>query len=327
MRRSVLILLVMVLTITVFGCRQRIRSDPIATDDLFQVPQQELETALSPDPDQNQEQDHSEDKQKTGTEDTQEAPQKSSAPAQTDAVLDNRAPDTVEIPFDQTKQSNTEYNPDSNDTANIGVHVVASDRVSVIKPNDEISGQTTLDNNEGGAIGLIIDRYTELLKQGVGTLYPCEMGNVYFEKSVDFLTVESGSPEHNMIKESGGLNVADILRSDALKVDTSWIIRKNPDTIVKCVDSNVLGYNVHDSASAARIYDDLRSRQGWDSINAVMNGNVILLSEELFNTDEGRLAAKLYIASAIYPALFSSADLDEYLTLIFGEDSGIFVYM
>jgi len=315
MKKSIfIILLAVILTVSLTGCRKRISIMQAAPDLPYQYPPQESEPEQK-----NENQEIEEEEDKKDKEQKQE-------PTKTNAWQDNRTPEIVELPVEAARQANTGHDLDSDDIASISADIIADNSITIIELNDEVSGQTTTDNDEGGAIGLIIDQHTELLKQGVGSLYPCDMGNVYFEKTEDFLTVENGSQEHILIKEAGGLNVAEMLRPTALKVHEDWVIRKNPDSIVKCVSGEVLGHNVHDIMPAVKAYTDFCSRQGWETIIAVANKNVILLSEELFFTEEGRLAAKLYIASAMYPTLFSNIDLNEYCRRIFGEDSGIYVY-
>ena len=181
--------------------------------------------------------------------------------------------------------------------------------VTIDEPSEEAAGETNLESEGYGAIGTIVDSYTELLKSGLGALYECEKGYVYFENITDFLTVNRSSPEHMLITEAGGYNVAEKLKSNALNVDSGWVLRKNPTVIVKCVSSDILGKNVTDSTRAAGVAAGILSRDGFAGISSVINRDVVLISEELLATADGRLLAKLYMARAMYPPLFAGEDV------------------
>ncbi len=311
---AIFLLCILILSFT--GCRQRITL-PLSSEslqDLLQTQEQKESTEGNPQDGQSEEND---------TDDPADTPPDTST--QLDAQDDSRVPENLEAPSDDSKQSNTENNQNGDGDANVG-DPDGDNNAEVVDPSDE-TGKTTLDHDKGSTVQTIVDQYTDLLEQGVGTLYPCQVHKVYFETVTDYLIVGKGSTEHQMILDSGGLNSADMLRSDALNVGDDWVIQKNPDAIVKCVDASVLGSAVYDTAAAAQAYAALCSRPGWETLSAVTYGNVILLSEELLETEEGQLAAKLYIASAMYPTLFSNVDLNAYCTTIFGENCGIYAYL
>ena len=248
-----------------------------------------------------------------------------------EAREDPLAPETAEVDSEDARQSGTEDSPvienaDNIDHADESDEPDISDDLVVLPVIVDAEEQITLDNDEGGAIGLILDQYTDLLDHALVSLYPCQESIVYIETTTEYLTAGRGTAENSLIRESGGQNVADILRSDALNVDDDWVIRKNPGTIVKIVPPNVLGREVADTTLAAHLYAGIRARNGWDTLNVVMNRNVLLISAELLDTDEGRLYAKLCIAGMMYPTLFADIDISEYRELIFGEGNGIYVY-
>ena len=205
--------------------------------------------------------------------------------------------------------------------------------ITEVKESNDVDDKNkkTKPSDKGGALGIIIDLYVNILSEGQGELYECQKGYIYFETVEEYKTVNRTSPEHTLILESGGYNVAEKLRDEALTVEADWVIRKNPTLIVKCVAADLLGEGVTDTAAAAELRDDIFSRSGWNGINAVIERNVLLLSSQLFSTAEGRLIAKLYIARAMYPELFSETDITEFYQQITeggGMDftNGIYVY-
>lgn len=192
-------------------------------------------------------------------------------------------------------------------------------------------GGETKPNDEGGAIATVVDEMTEFLDAGLGSMYECQKGYVYLETTDVFTTVNRSDPRHRLILDAGGYNCGDKLLDDKLTVDAGWVLRKNPAVMVKCVGSEVLGSGVSDSAAAAVEYAEFVGREGLDGASAVINGRVLLLSDELFSTDEGCLLAKLLIARELYPTLFGEGDIDEFVAELRdggGVDftDGLFVY-
>ena len=178
----------------------------------------------------------------------------------------------------------------------------SGDNVSKPDSPDDSSGQEALSDADGSAtVGLIIGEYGEILEEGLGSLYECQLGYVYFELTEDYRTVDNQSDIHSLITGAGGYNVAE-KKHDAT-VDDGWIIRKNPTLIVKCVGSDVLGGSVSDTKAAKNEYERLISRSGWNGIGAVIEGRVMLVSEELLKDDAGRFMLKILLKSGMYPEL------------------------
>ena len=187
------------------------------------------------------------------------------------------------------------------------------------KPADS-SGITNLSDDGNGAIGMIVDNYTQLLGNGLGALYECEKGYIYFECTTNYLTVNRLSIEHKLMIESGGYNVAEKLSNNALVVDSGWVLRKNPTVMVKCVGSDILGNGIISVSNAETVVGEIIKRPGLEGVAFIINRNVCLISEELLATDDGRLLAKIYIANAMYPSLFSRLDITNFCRQI--RDSG-----
>ena len=115
-------------------------------------------------------------------------------------------------------------------------------------------------------------------------------------------------------------------------MDDGWIQRKNPGVIVKVVERSVLGSGVQSTRQAEAVCGALKAREGWSRIDAVQNGRVILLSEELLSGGTGKTGAEVLLAKAIYPALFGDTDGDEALRALTQEAygapaSGTFIYV
>ena len=155
--------------------------------------------------------------------------------------------------------------------------------------------------------------YTALLRDRLDTLFECKRLNLYWETVDDHVTVYKTSPEHALILAAGVYDVSARLLEENLRVDDGWICRKAPDVIVKIVNGDTLGRGAMSDTDGAADYAALIAREGFDSIPAVKNGRVLLLSSELLEAPYFNLAAELVIAQTAYPELFD--DLDIYAAL------------
>ena len=174
--------------------------------------------------------------------------------------------------------------------------------------------------------------YQTLLEDRLSDLFECQRFYVYWETAEDYRTVHKSSDEHQIILKAGAYDASAKLQSDALTVDDGWIQRKNPGVIVKVVERSVLGSGVQSTRQAEAVCSALKAREGWSQIDAVQNGRVILLSEELLSGGAGKTGAEVLLAKAIYPALFGDTDGDEALRALTQEAygapaSGTFIYV
>ena len=181
--------------------------------------------------------------------------------------------------------------------------------ITIEETTDYSPGETTLDDDGDGTLGIIIDQYTGILNRGLGSLFECQRVYVYLERLDDFHTVNRNSFEHNLIIESGGHNAAARRGNDALLVDADWVVRQNPEIIIRIVSTDVLGPGVTSTAQAAAVRSNLLYRPGLEGVSAVINRRILLLSDALLQSEEGRLIAKLYIAHTMYPTLFSDVNI------------------
>ena len=174
--------------------------------------------------------------------------------------------------------------------------------------------------------------YQTLLEDRLSDLFECQRFYVYWETPEDYRTVHKSSDEHQIILKAGAYDASAKLQSDALTVDDGWIQRKNPGVIVKVVERSVLGSGVQSTRQAEAVCSALKAREGWSRIDAVQNGRVILLSQELLSGGAGKTGAEVLLAKAIYPALFGDTDGDEALRALTQEAygapaSGTFIYV
>ncbi len=164
--------------------------------------------------------------------------------------------------------------------------------------------------------------YGVLLQDRMGSLFECQRTNVYWETAEDHVTVYKTSPEHALILQAGSYDVSARLLAENLRVDDGWVVRKNPQVIVKVVPSSVLGTGAGSAAAARQLAGELTRREGWASTEAVRSRRVLLLSEELLRAPHLQLAAMLMIAKTSAPELLADVDLPEALNRLSEEAAG-----
>ena len=164
--------------------------------------------------------------------------------------------------------------------------------------------------------------FTVLLQDRMGSLFECKRLNVYWETAEDHVTVFKSSPEHQLILDAGAYDVSARLLEENLRVDDGWICRKNPDLIVKVVDSGALGAGAASAAAARAVCDSLLAREGWSAIEAVRSGRVLLISAELLERPYLQTAAMLYIAKVSHPELMADVDTGKALEMLAEEATG-----
>lgn len=176
--------------------------------------------------------------------------------------------------------------------------------LTVITEQAEESGVS----EEGKTADSFLQYYTTMLQERSRSLFECKRQFVYWETSSDHVTVHKGSPEHTLILNAGAYDVSARLLEENLTVDNGWVMRKNPGVIVKVVSGDILGSSVRSTQTAESILSELSSREGWKDIDAVRQGRVLLLSEELLNSAYLQTGAMLVLAKAANPELYEDTD-------------------
>ncbi|MBR2571716.1 MAG: hypothetical protein IKE30_06255 [Clostridia bacterium] len=164
--------------------------------------------------------------------------------------------------------------------------------------------------------------FTLLLQDRMGSLFECQRRYVYWETAEDHVTVFKTSAEHSLILNAGAYDVSARLLPENLRVDDGWVARKNPGVIVKAVGRSVLGTGVSSVSAAKKVYGGLLGRNGWEAVDAVQNGRVLLLSEELLETPHLQVAAMLMVAKTSNPELFADVDTAKALEMLSEEATG-----
>lgn len=118
------------------------------------------------------------------------------------------------------------------------------------------------------------------------------------------------------------------------EIDPEVVIAKNPEAIVMEDFDEALGYGFTDKAAAQMVLDRVKSRPGFDKIDAVKNDKVYLLDVNIVS--HSNCLGALYMAKALYPDQLSDVDpytihqeyVDKFLKVpgLDVKKDGIFIY-
>jgi iron complex transport system substrate-binding protein len=117
-----------------------------------------------------------------------------------------------------------------------------------------------------------------------------------FYKAYDEPLITAGSSTFigHVIEMAGGINIFADLRESYPQVSDEEVLRRNPDVILGPASRGL-------SLSPMR----LAQRPGWQHLDALKNGRLYLLDDDLVSRPGPRLAAALEaVAKALYPDLF-----------------------
>ncbi len=169
-----------------------------------------------------------------------------------------------------------------------------------------------------------INNYKKLLSLNNANIYECQRMFAYCELKQDYNVANDKTLEHRLIIEAGGYNTGEHKNTIA---NDDWVIRKNPNVIIKYVDSSVLGKGISSTAAAQDIADSILSRNGWNEISAVQSKSIIIISDSLLETEAGQLTIELCIAKIMYPALYCDVDINKVYKQTSGSDfDGTYLY-
>jgi|GEM_PF-1753855 len=341
-KTAVLWIIVCIVFMLFGGCRYRIFVDDVYDEAIVPPPTIEIpvddvtETVAEPEDILNvqndpampyeMDEDDTEDKHDENEDTEDEMLENISDDVVIDAVGTISAPFTVEVITDDVRRYGTDASEVSNDVNIIGIGADDEDIDDVLsaeQPSD-IEGDAVI-GDTGGVLGLM-STYSAILRQGVNSMYPCQLLYVFCETSDDLVTVLRGSERYQLIVASGGMNVSTRLSTDRLQVAADWVVRRNPDAIVKFVDDFILGTSVYNTLAASEQAALMRARPYWGSINAVRSHRMLLLSNDMLAFEETRLAAQLLIAHMLYPELFEHVDVDAAVMGLLAYFSGILFY-
>ncbi len=116
-------------------------------------------------------------------------------------------------------------------------------------------------------------------------------------------TYGNGSGINQMIRYSGGYNIARGLEEMYPKVTWEWVVTQNPSAIVRIQSSDKLGWDEgpsQDTIMLGEIVDEILSRTGGEKMPAIADENVhVFFWDMMFGMDS--VVGQTYLAEILHP--------------------------
>jgi len=144
---------------------------------------------------------------------------------------------------------------------------------------------------------------SEILKrmESVGVVHP----TVYLEIGNDFTTAGNGSGGDSLINHIGVRNIAGNLSTTYPKVTSEWVIKNNPDYIVKTVHTYV-----GKEKDFLTIHQDICSRTGFSELDACKENRTSVVTSNFLYGPKG-IIGQVILGKMFYPKEFRDLYIDD----------------
>ena len=154
------------------------------------------------------------------------------------------------------------------------------------------------------------NEYVDLIKARTEYLQNEERPGIYVESDRDgkYQTWAAGSAANGFIEIAGGRNTfADTPGDGSVNVDPEEVVEKNPDIIIKYIDTVDAGYELDDPSKMEVLRESVMNRPELFNVKAVKNGAVYVMDKDpIYGPDYPVTIA--YWAKWSHPDLFEDLD-------------------
>ena len=174
-----------------------------------------------------------------------------------------------------------------------GINVLAIGPSSVQDVLDQIFLFGEICGKSDNAQSLVNDMESSIneIQSFMSTVPEEDKVKAYYELSTAFKSVNNATFTGQLMEMAGGINIAGGLDEKYPKLSSEWIIDQNPDMVV------VVSYG--------STLEEINSRDGWDSIDAVINGNVYSIESNWVSATPRLVLGLEQFAKWFYPEQFS----------------------
>lgn len=144
-----------------------------------------------------------------------------------------------------------------------------------------------------------------------------EKKTLYLEQVKDYQTTIPGDYFYDMQSLAGANNIfsEDYENINQNEIDPEVVIERNPEYIVKFLtaDAAMAGTGLYEPPSKEQFqekYNEIITRPGWESIDAVKNDNIFFMTQ-FSHGGASKLVGTMHIAKWMYPDLLPDLDPDE----------------
>ncbi|HOP08595.1 MAG TPA: helical backbone metal receptor [Candidatus Methanofastidiosa archaeon] len=174
-----------------------------------------------------------------------------------------------------------------------GITVLAIGPSSVQDVLDLITLFGQICDHEADAQAIVQDMQTTIdeISSYAESLSEDEKVKVFYELSTAFKSVSDQTFTGELIELAGGINIAADQEATYPQMSSEWIIDQNPDVVV------VVSYGA--------TTDEIKSRDGWDSIDAVLNDKVYSIESNWVSSTPRMVLGLEQFAKWFYPEHFA----------------------
>ena len=212
-------------------------------------------------------------------------------------------PDVV-IAYASSKPKNL----DQFTSANITVIYLDCFRLSTLASDARAMGKLTGKSNEAEVYARMVEDTVADVTGRVKKISPENYPSVYSESYSDYTVAGPSSGAGEMLTLAGGTNIADNVTLSSAKINSEWVIARQPDFVFKVLPSS-------NTLTLPETLKLLKDRQGWYNIPAVKNDRVYLISNDVQMSPRAYIGL-VYTAQTLHPDEFRDmhpwAMLDEY---------------
>ena len=194
--------------------------------------------------------------------------------------------------------SNQVIGKTQNELAPFGIKTVVMDAYYTSKFADTYTLAGKIFNKEPEAAAFI-DYFQTKLQYIQTALKDIPKKTVYFEYKKSGTTTVPGDYFFDMLEYAQADNIFKTAKST--EIDIEAVVQKNPDVIIKVGAAGVdPQYIPPTAAEFQKRKEALRSRPGWETVTAVKNDQILLLSQYVHG-GASKLVGTMYIAKFLYP--------------------------
>lgn len=227
-------------------------------------------------------------------------------------------PDLV-ITYSSTKPTNIEQ------FTKASIPVVGFDFNKLNTIPTEVKQLGNITASEAGASTYVqfFNNYTVLVAKRTLNVSSQERPSIYWEGYTSYTTASNGTSADQLVTLAGGNNIAKTETAPYPKVSAEYVITNSPDVIIKVVSNST-------QSDLSTAVNEMASRTGFSTINAVQNNSVYALSKEIAYGPRS-IVGLLYLAKIFYPDQFNDVTPSNVLTeysqkFLPGVDQGVFIY-
>ncbi len=188
-----------------------------------------------------------------------------------------------------------------NKLASAGIIVIGLDCYRPNMIDAEISKLAYLLDEEKNATKYIEweSRYEKVISDYLSS-HPDEKNpTIFMEWGTSFSTYGKGSTGQSVCDIAGGNNIASGL-DEYPKIGVEWVVKQNPEVIVRTVSSTGWGWN--NTSEPAKSLDEMKKRPGWSEISAFKNNRSYIINSEL-TWGPDQIVGIAYYAKWLHPGL------------------------